>query len=95
MSALGGNVRRMTVKPALLDWMLETDPALRWQVERDLMGEPEAVWEATRARVATEGLGARLLALQDADGNGRVAPSSRRGSPARVRASRGPRRRRR
>ena len=46
----------------------DSDPALRWQVERDLLGEPPEVWEATRARVATEGFGARLLALQDPDG---------------------------
>ena len=52
----------------LLRWLLDSDPALRWQVERDLAHEPEAVWQATRARVATEGFGARLLALQDADG---------------------------
>ncbi|HEY5230646.1 MAG TPA: squalene cyclase, partial [Galbitalea sp.] len=43
-------------------------PALRWQVERDLQGTPREVWEATRARVATEGFGARLLAIQDPDG---------------------------
>lgn len=48
--------------------MLDSDPALRWQVERDLLGEPAEVWEATRARVASEGFGARLLALQDTDG---------------------------
>ncbi len=53
---------------SLLDWMLETDPALRWQVERDLLGEPESVWRATRARIGTEGLGARMLAHQDPDG---------------------------
>ena len=61
----------MTTPPrsdAVLQWMLDTDPALRWQVERDLLDEPSAVWEATRARVATEGVGARLLAHQDADG---------------------------
>jgi hypothetical protein len=52
----------------LLDWMLDTDPALRWQVERDLMQAPEAQWQATRARVATEGMGARMLAHQDPDG---------------------------
>lgn len=50
------------------EWLLDSDPALRWQVERDLLGEPESVWQATRARVATEGMGARLLALQDEDG---------------------------
>lgn len=53
---------------ALTAWLLDADPALRWQVERDLVGEPATVWETTRARVATEGFGARLLALQDPDG---------------------------
>src|SRR5262245_12666185 len=56
------------VDPALADWLLDSDPALRWQVERDLLGLRREVWEATRARVATEGFGARLLALQDPDG---------------------------
>ncbi|MBB2922710.1 squalene cyclase [Cellulomonas cellasea] len=58
----------MALPTALLDWLLDSDPALRWQVERDLAGAPPEVWEATRARVATEGFGARLLALQDLDG---------------------------
>jgi hypothetical protein len=52
----------------ILDWLLDTDPALRWQVERDLAHAPEKTWKATRERVAPEGFGARLLALQDADG---------------------------
>ncbi|MCK6212269.1 squalene cyclase [Georgenia sp. EYE_87] len=56
------------VDAALVPWLLESDPALRWQVERDLLHEPPEVWEATRARIATEGFGARLLALQDPDG---------------------------
>jgi hypothetical protein len=56
------------VAPALAAWLLDSDPALRWQVERDILGEPPEVWEATRARVATEGFGARLLARQDLDG---------------------------
>jgi hypothetical protein len=49
-------------------WLLDSDPALRWQVERDLLAAPEQVWRATRARVAEEGFGARMLALQDATG---------------------------
>lgn len=53
---------------ALLTWLLDTDPALRWQVQRDLAGSPEDQWQATRASVATEGFGARLLAHQDPDG---------------------------
>jgi hypothetical protein len=48
--------------------MLDSDPALRWQVERDLADSPIEVWTATRASVATEGFGARLLAFQDDDG---------------------------
>ncbi|MCU1578205.1 MAG: hypothetical protein JWP19_409 [Rhodoglobus sp.] len=58
----------MDTHPELVDWLLESDPALRWQVERDLGGAPRHVWEATRARIATEGFGRRLLDLQDADG---------------------------
>lgn len=58
----------MPTDQALLTWMLESDPALRWQVERDLAHEPPAVWQATRARVPEEGFGAALLAKQDADG---------------------------
>jgi hypothetical protein len=53
---------------AIAGWLLDSDPALRWQVERDLLGAPEEAWQATRARVADEGFGARLLALQDPDG---------------------------
>ena len=49
-------------------WLLDSDPALRWQVERDLLGEPTEVWDATRARIATEGFGAHLLSLQGSDG---------------------------
>lgn len=58
----------MPTDAALLTWMLDSDPSLRWQVERDLAGEPRAMWQATRARVATEGMGAALLAHQDDDG---------------------------
>jgi len=58
----------MMIDRALLDWLLDADPALRWQVQRDLEGAPQEVWAATRARIATEGFGARLLALQDHDG---------------------------
>ncbi|MEV6898208.1 squalene cyclase [Amycolatopsis sp. NPDC051372] len=68
----------------VLPWLLDSDPALRWQVERDLAGSPPEVWEATRARVATEGFGARLLALQDPDGQwagGAFFPAEFQGSP--------------
>ena len=50
------------------DWLLESDPAIRWQVMRDLTDAPADEVAAERARVAQEGAGARLLALQAADG---------------------------
>jgi len=49
-------------------WLLDSDPSIRWQVMRDLIATPAAEVAAERARVATEGAGARLLALQGADG---------------------------
>lgn len=52
----------------VVDWLLDSDPAVRWQVLRDLLDAPEAEWRRERARVATEGWGARLLALEDEDG---------------------------
>jgi hypothetical protein len=52
----------------VLDWMLEADPSIRWQALRDLADSPAEVVAAERARVATEGWGARLLALQGDDG---------------------------
>jgi hypothetical protein len=52
----------------IVEWLLDSDPAIRWQVMRDLTGAPEELVAAERARVASEGWGARLLALQRADG---------------------------
>ena len=52
----------------VIDWLLDSDPAIRWQVMRDLTHEPPDVIAAGRSRVATEGWGARLLALQAPDG---------------------------
>lgn len=50
------------------EWLLDADPSIRWQVMRDLTDEPADVVAAERARVATGGWGARLLALQATDG---------------------------
>ena len=51
-----------------LEWLLDSDPSIRWQTLRDLCDAPADVVEAERARVAAEGWGARLLALQGDDG---------------------------
>jgi hypothetical protein len=49
-------------------WLLDGDPAVRWQVLRDLVDAPAEVVAAERAKVATEGWGAWLLSLRDPDG---------------------------
>ncbi|MFD4422060.1 hypothetical protein ACFWN7_11230 [Agromyces sp. NPDC058484] len=50
------------------DWLLDSDPSIRWQVMRDLLDEPADAVAGERARVARDGWGARLLALQDERG---------------------------
>jgi hypothetical protein len=51
------------------EWLLDSDPSIRWQVMADLIGESSAKVARERSRVATEGWGARLLDLQGADGH--------------------------
>ena len=57
-----------TSKSSVIRWLLDSDPSIRWQVMRDLTDAPADEVGAERARVATEGAGARLLALQAPDG---------------------------
>ena len=57
LSETASTVPGMTVT----EWLLDSDPAIRWQVMRDLLDEPAEVVATERARVATEGWGARLL----------------------------------
>ena len=52
----------------MIDWLLDSDPSIRWQVMRDIVNAPAALVAAERARVANEGWGARLLDQQRADG---------------------------
>jgi hypothetical protein len=52
----------------VIQWLFDSDPSIRWQVMRDLIGAPAEDVAAERARVATEGAGARLLAIQETDG---------------------------
>jgi hypothetical protein len=51
-------------RPAQIKWLLDSDPAIRWQVMRDLTSEAPDAIAAERSRVATEGWGAELLARQ-------------------------------
>jgi hypothetical protein len=52
----------------VIDWLLDSDPSIRWQVMRDLTDAPAEEVAAERTRVCTEGAGARLLALPADDG---------------------------
>jgi hypothetical protein len=63
-------LKRQIPKPnrSVIGWLLDSDPSIRWQVMRDLIGAPADEVAAERARVAREGAGARLLALQAPDG---------------------------
>ncbi|CAN5745456.1 hypothetical protein BH18ACT6_BH18ACT6_14850 [soil metagenome] len=61
----------MTDNGAVIDWLTDpehSDPSIRWQAMRDLLDAPHSEWAAERAKVETEGWGARLLALEDEDG---------------------------
>ena len=52
----------------VIDWLLDSDPAIRWQAMRDLIDTPDEAVAAERARVAAQGWGAKLLSLQAPDG---------------------------
>ncbi len=63
--------KRQASKPnqSVIQWLLDSDPSIRWQVMRDLTDASDEDVAAERARVATEGWGAQLLAIQGADGS--------------------------
>jgi len=56
-------------RPAHLKWLLDSDPAIRWQAMKDLTDEAPDAIASERSRVATEGWGAKLLALQSPAGH--------------------------
>src|SRR6266536_4934368 len=63
-------LKRHVPKPtsSVIRWLLDSDPSIRWQAMRDLTDAPDEAVGAERAKVATEGWGAELLAGQEADG---------------------------
>jgi hypothetical protein len=61
-------------RPAQLKWLLDSDPAIRWQVMRDLADAAPNAIAAERSRVATEGWGAQLLARQSPAGGWGAGP---------------------
>ncbi len=52
----------------VISWLLEGDPAIRWQVMRDLLDEPERIHGPERRKTESQGWGARLLSCQDPSG---------------------------
>ena len=59
-----------------VDWLLDSDPALRWQAMRDLTDAGPAAIAAERARIPREGLGAAILSMQGSNGAWRRARPS-------------------
>jgi hypothetical protein len=51
-----------------IEWLLDGDPAIRWQALRDLAGAAEPTVARERGRISRHGWGARLLARQDPQG---------------------------
>jgi hypothetical protein len=66
---MGMRLHDYAPRPAHIKWLLDSDPAIRWQVMRDLTDEAPNAIAAERSRVATEGWGAQLLARQFPAGN--------------------------
>lgn len=65
---MAGGGEAEVVEESVLEWLLDSDPGLRWQVLADVVHAPADVVAAERSRVGAEGWGAQLLALQGADG---------------------------
>src|ERR1700682_2658284 len=57
------------MRMSVIEWLLDSDPSIRWQVMRDLIAESDATVAIDGSRVAAEGGGARLLDLQGSDGH--------------------------
>src|SRR3954470_11210842 len=68
MENLDEPMRTSTKTLSVIDWLLDSDPSIRWQVMRDLTDAPAAEVASVRAQVATQGWGPRLLSLQADDG---------------------------
>ena len=74
--------RRGNAGQSVIEWLLDGDPAIRWQVMNDLLDAPADEVAAERANVEHEGWGTRLLAAEDPDGlwaGGACFPASYRG----------------
>jgi hypothetical protein len=68
VTLVNGDLHPRSSNDPVIDWLLDADPSIRWQVMRDLTDTPREIVVAERARVSSEGWGARLLDQQRADG---------------------------
>lgn len=64
-----GDAHARSFSDPVIEWLLDADPSIRWQVLRDLTGTPGEIVAAERSRVASEGWGSRLLDQQRPDGH--------------------------
>ena len=60
----------------MIQWLLNGDPAIRWQTLRDLVGAAEGTIAKEQRKIVRHGWGARLLARQDAAGTWAGGPTS-------------------
>jgi len=58
----------MAASQKTINWLLSSDPSIRWQVMRDLLAAPPEEYQKERAKIALGGWGADLLSRQDANG---------------------------
>jgi hypothetical protein len=58
------------------EWLLDSDPSIRWQAMRDLTDSPADRVAGERSKVGTEGWGARLLGIQTPEGHWGGDPST-------------------
>ncbi len=61
-------ISQSDVNNKYIEWLLDGDPSIRWQVIRDLLGADQGIISLERIKIATEGWGAKLLSYQDASG---------------------------
>jgi len=76
ITATGAQLEVMKHADNVIEWLLDGDPAIRWQVLSDLMEAKERSVEQERRRIGRDGWGARLLARQDPEGTWAVGLSS-------------------
>jgi hypothetical protein len=65
---IGWQEEDMKMKASIIQWLMDGDPAIRWQVQRDLLDNPANIYNTTQQLVAVEGWGSQFLGLQDPGG---------------------------